>query len=108
MLGIVTEKKQKRAEKLSLPPWNSKIMAPIAASANKTSSSNDHISPEEKVEFSELGNCKCSHTFRITCKKSHVFLSATSFFTSALSYMNFQPESCLAVAYSVHFQPLVA
>ena len=41
----------------------------------------------------------------------HVFLKATPLFTSASNTydrMNFQSESCLVVAYSTHFQPLVA
>ena len=40
----------------------------------------------------------------------YIFLLATPFFTSASNYgrMNFHSESCRAISYSIHFQPLVA
>lgn len=48
---------KKRALKLSLLPWNSKLMAPTGDSANKISCTKVHITPEKSVKFSGLRKC---------------------------------------------------
>ena len=57
------------------------LFTPINARAiKKTSYSKTYISHQEKVEFSELGKCRHSHTLRITTAENG---------TTRISFLNF-------------------
>ena len=54
---MLLEKQESKSPKLSLSPCNSKLLAQIGATANKTSCVKERITPGDKAEFSELGKC---------------------------------------------------
>ena len=76
-------KKQQSADKFSLSPWNSGLLAAISARANNET----FCTKVRKFEFSELGSLRCSHTPRcptVWIRKSSLFLLEMTCFSSLL------------------------
>ena len=61
---MFSQKQQKQAAKLSLPPWSANLLALIIEKTKKIPCFNSHISPGEKSKLSKLGKRKCSHKLR--------------------------------------------
>ena len=49
--------KNNKKELQNLLPWNLELLAPTSARAEETSCTKAHISPREKVQFLEIGEC---------------------------------------------------